>query len=222
MANYNERLLDRKIEKKLKSTGGILLKGVRFCGKTTTAMYGPVETTGIYPARMWQGTFNKNAFSSGLSTGSFYLEVKRIRATLHTNSNYSGGYWKYDTNDEYPDGHETQKFDRYIKISIDTENGKKMINAADGYLRKHPEYNIVGNQCDNMTSNIAAAGGKGYPVKSTPNASFKNIESSWKLSIQYVEQGNPQKCFFIMENVVFLRHYKKVKKWQYQSEVYRY
>ena len=38
MANYSERLLDRKIAKKLKSTGGILLKGVRFCGKTTTAL----------------------------------------------------------------------------------------------------------------------------------------------------------------------------------------
>ena len=38
MANYSERLLDKKIEKKLKSTGGILLKGVRYCGKTTTAM----------------------------------------------------------------------------------------------------------------------------------------------------------------------------------------
>jgi predicted AAA+ superfamily ATPase len=39
MANYSKRLLDRKIVKKLKSTGGILLKGVRFCGKTTTAMH---------------------------------------------------------------------------------------------------------------------------------------------------------------------------------------
>jgi len=39
MANYSERLLDKKIERKLKSTGGILLKGVRFCGKTTTAMH---------------------------------------------------------------------------------------------------------------------------------------------------------------------------------------
>jgi len=38
MANYKERLLDRKIAKKLKSAGGILLKGVRFCGKTTTAL----------------------------------------------------------------------------------------------------------------------------------------------------------------------------------------
>ncbi len=36
--NYNSRLLDSKIEKKLKSTGGILLKGIRFCGKTTTAI----------------------------------------------------------------------------------------------------------------------------------------------------------------------------------------
>jgi len=38
MVNYNERLLDRKIAKKLQSAGGILLKGVRFCGKTTTAL----------------------------------------------------------------------------------------------------------------------------------------------------------------------------------------
>ena len=38
MGNYRSRLLDGKIEKKLKSTGGILLKGVRFCGKTTTAL----------------------------------------------------------------------------------------------------------------------------------------------------------------------------------------
>jgi len=39
MQNYSKRLLDEKIEKKLKSTGGILLKGVRFCGKTTTALH---------------------------------------------------------------------------------------------------------------------------------------------------------------------------------------
>ena len=39
MESYNKRLLDVKIEKKLKSTGGILLKGVRYCGKTTTALH---------------------------------------------------------------------------------------------------------------------------------------------------------------------------------------
>jgi predicted AAA+ superfamily ATPase len=39
MGNYERRLLDEKIDKKLKSTGGILLKGARFCGKTTTAMH---------------------------------------------------------------------------------------------------------------------------------------------------------------------------------------
>ena len=39
MLSYSGRLLDRRIEKKLKSTGGILLKGVRFCGKTTTALH---------------------------------------------------------------------------------------------------------------------------------------------------------------------------------------
>ena len=38
MDTYGKRLLDKKIGKKLKSTGGVLLKGVRFCGKTTTAM----------------------------------------------------------------------------------------------------------------------------------------------------------------------------------------
>ncbi|GHT15919.1 ATPase AAA [Bacteroidia bacterium] len=38
MNKYNARLLDDKISKKLKSTGGVLLKGARYCGKTTTAM----------------------------------------------------------------------------------------------------------------------------------------------------------------------------------------
>jgi predicted AAA+ superfamily ATPase len=38
MIDYKLRLIDGKINKKLKSAGGILLKGVRFCGKTTTAM----------------------------------------------------------------------------------------------------------------------------------------------------------------------------------------
>jgi predicted AAA+ superfamily ATPase len=32
-------LIDEKIDKKLKSSGGILLKGVRYCGKTTTAEF---------------------------------------------------------------------------------------------------------------------------------------------------------------------------------------
>ncbi|MDR2286954.1 MAG: DUF4143 domain-containing protein [Prevotellaceae bacterium] len=38
MGSYNSRVLDIKIDRKLKSAGGILLKGARFCGKTTTAM----------------------------------------------------------------------------------------------------------------------------------------------------------------------------------------
>jgi predicted AAA+ superfamily ATPase len=39
MSNYKLRLIDEKIGKKLKSTGGILLKGARYCGKTTTAQF---------------------------------------------------------------------------------------------------------------------------------------------------------------------------------------
>jgi predicted AAA+ superfamily ATPase len=39
MAHYSERHIDVKIGKKLKTTGGILLKGVRYCGKTTTALH---------------------------------------------------------------------------------------------------------------------------------------------------------------------------------------
>ncbi|GHT67816.1 ATPase AAA [Bacteroidia bacterium] len=39
MSEYNLRYIDEKIGKKLKSAGGILLKGARFCGKTTTAMH---------------------------------------------------------------------------------------------------------------------------------------------------------------------------------------
>jgi hypothetical protein len=32
-------LIDEKINRKLKSSGGILLKGARYCGKTTTAEF---------------------------------------------------------------------------------------------------------------------------------------------------------------------------------------
>jgi predicted AAA+ superfamily ATPase len=39
MSEYKIRLIDEKISKKLKSTGGILLKGARYCGKTTTAVF---------------------------------------------------------------------------------------------------------------------------------------------------------------------------------------
>jgi predicted AAA+ superfamily ATPase len=39
MNTYNKRYIDEKIGKKLKSVGGILLKGARYCGKTTTAMH---------------------------------------------------------------------------------------------------------------------------------------------------------------------------------------
>ncbi|GHT79853.1 ATPase AAA [Bacteroidia bacterium] len=39
MSSYNLRYIDEKIGKKLKSSGGILLKGARYCGKTTTAMH---------------------------------------------------------------------------------------------------------------------------------------------------------------------------------------
>ncbi|MDR0575852.1 MAG: winged helix DNA-binding domain-containing protein [Tannerella sp.] len=39
MNGYKLRLIDEKISKKLKSSGGILLKGARYCGKTTTAEF---------------------------------------------------------------------------------------------------------------------------------------------------------------------------------------
>jgi hypothetical protein len=39
MIDYKLRLIDEKIGKKLRSSGGILLKGVRYCGKTTTAEF---------------------------------------------------------------------------------------------------------------------------------------------------------------------------------------
>jgi predicted AAA+ superfamily ATPase len=39
MSTYNLRYIDDKIARKLKSSGGILLKGARYCGKTTTAIH---------------------------------------------------------------------------------------------------------------------------------------------------------------------------------------
>ena len=37
MKNYYPRLIEKTIEKKLKSTGALLLAGPKYCGKTTTA-----------------------------------------------------------------------------------------------------------------------------------------------------------------------------------------
>jgi predicted AAA+ superfamily ATPase len=39
MSEYKLRLMTKKIGKKLKSSGGILLEGARYCGKTTTAEF---------------------------------------------------------------------------------------------------------------------------------------------------------------------------------------
>ena len=52
MGNYDRRLLDKKIDKKLKSIGGILLKGVRFCGKTTTALHHAASSVGFDKSEM--------------------------------------------------------------------------------------------------------------------------------------------------------------------------
>ena len=38
MKKYYKRLLELKLEKKLKSAGAVLVAGPKFCGKTTTCM----------------------------------------------------------------------------------------------------------------------------------------------------------------------------------------
>jgi len=38
MAEYYDRLIERKIEKKMKSSGAVAIEGPKFCGKTTTAL----------------------------------------------------------------------------------------------------------------------------------------------------------------------------------------
>ena len=35
---YYERLIEKEIERKLKSSGAVLVAGPKFCGKTTTCM----------------------------------------------------------------------------------------------------------------------------------------------------------------------------------------
>ena len=38
MKKYYNRLIENKIERKLKSSGAVLVAGPKFCGKTTTCM----------------------------------------------------------------------------------------------------------------------------------------------------------------------------------------
>ena len=38
MAEYYDRLIERKIENKMKSSGAVAIEGPKFCGKTTTAL----------------------------------------------------------------------------------------------------------------------------------------------------------------------------------------
>ena len=38
MAEYYDRLIERKIENKMKSSGAVAVEGPKFCGKTTTAL----------------------------------------------------------------------------------------------------------------------------------------------------------------------------------------
>lgn len=152
-------------------------------GNGAVYSYGPIKpgAGGVpfvkTPARMWQRNFNKEEnydFQRTLNSGSFSLMAYKM---LNNEEKY------YDD--------VIQKFDRYIKIEIDSTNGKRMINEAKIYLRQHPDYGALVpgkkiGQCDNMTSEIADAGGKGYKVLSYPNWSFENIASSWRLSIYYV------------------------------------
>lgn len=56
MNSYKVRLIDEKINKKLKSTGGILLKGARYCGKTTTAEF---HAQALYASMLRSKSANK-------------------------------------------------------------------------------------------------------------------------------------------------------------------
>lgn len=141
------------------------------------------------PARMWVKSFGKDDFQKGLKTGIFSLSARTIKSKPFYPGTGICLNYQYDKNNEYCYGNATQKFDRYLKIDVNAENGKKMITAAAIYLRNHPAYGVFNpskgiGQCDNMTSEIAGAGGKGYSVKSTPNWSFESITGT----CQYTEQ----------------------------------
>ena len=38
MDNYRKRIVDKLLERKLKSSGAVLIQGPKWCGKTTTAL----------------------------------------------------------------------------------------------------------------------------------------------------------------------------------------
>ena len=141
--------------------------------------YGPVETSIDYPARMWIGTFTDRKFCDGLKAKRFILSAERVAFTTKTNI-FNNLSWEFGNEKYVYDTDVTQKFDRFVKFSVSKTEGKNMIAFADRYLINHPQYGVfvagkaVG-QCDNMTSEIANAGGLGYVVLNSPNWSFDNI-----------------------------------------------
>ena len=131
--------------------------------------YGPinegssVENAVATPAKMCYGRFTKELFSKGIKNKSFDLSAK---CALNRKEEICQG--------------KVQTFDKYAKFSVSAENGKRMIYAAISYLLLHPIYGALSSekrigQCDNMTSEIAAAGGLFYTVLNTPNWSFETI-----------------------------------------------
>ncbi|MDR3338981.1 MAG: hypothetical protein LBT25_02600 [Candidatus Symbiothrix sp.] len=154
-------------------------------GNGAVYSYGPVESRMDYHARIWIGTFSN--FENALKQQNFSLSAQRLAVVDSTKKITSIVHWKNDFNKyeyyygkEYCYGTANQAFDRYVKFLVTKEEGEKMIDYADLYLSNHPQYGVLVpgkkvGQCDNMTSEIAGAGGLGYVVLNTPNFSFNNI-----------------------------------------------
>jgi len=79
------------------------------------------------------------------------------------------------------------QFARRLARQVSDESGRAMYGKAMEVYRRQPFYSPFAGwfgadaaQCDQRTSQILAAGGNGYPVKATPNASFEALAKKYR------------------------------------------
>jgi hypothetical protein len=69
-------------------------------------------------------------------------------------------------------------YTRYISRNIETTSGKKVFDEGVNYFMNAGFYTIFGRQCDNIASQVAAAGGYGWTISGIPNSDFFDIAAA--------------------------------------------
>lgn len=79
------------------------------------------------------------------------------------------------------DGHlENEQYERFAYYDISGGQVYNMYHKATEIFQNPGTYKLAGNQCDDITQQIFAAGEINYAVRSFPNWSYNDLENSSK------------------------------------------